>query len=329
MVTQKHPGGTPPDLYKRIRELEPDANRQIVNQHVVSKVVLKGFAAPGHKGQGWQLTPFDLRLGREQRARGLSGCGKILNFLTFASESAERVWKSVEDRLDSAIKAARAGNLHSNNAQVEAIKDGIALHLVRSPRYLELHQAIVSKTMEDVRRETLQSRMPMLRNEFRRRYGLEPAGREALEVVLDEPLENWRTLAESGAIARVSMESMYHRIRAILQPFAVEVWHIPSGLELLISESPAFTIKYLDQGQHMQLHVAVGDANCVAMPMARNCLLALGATPKVDELLPNQVRLFNHLQVAVAYDHVYYRPGSSLKTFVEGEMSTRGQGAAL
>jgi len=329
MVTPKRPGGTPPDLYERIRELEPEADRHVVNQHVVSKVVLKGFAAPGHKGQGWQLTPFNLRLGHERRSRGLNGCGKIPNFLTYASESAEQVWKSVEDRLDSAIKSARAGNLHSDNAQVEAIKDGIALHLVRSPRYMELHQAIVSKTMEDVRRETLQSRVPMLRNEFRRRYGLEPAGREALEVVLDEPLEDWRTRAASGAIARVSMESMFHKIRAILHPFAVEVWHIPSGLELLISDSPAFTLRYLDEGRHIQLHVAAGDANCVAMPMARDCLLALGATSKDDELLPNQVTLFNRLQIAIAYEHVYYRPGSGLRTFVEGEMSTRSQAGAL
>jgi hypothetical protein len=163
----------------------------------------------------------------------------------------------------------------------------------------------------------------MLQAEFRRRYGLEPAGREALEVVLAEPFREWRTLAERGAIARVSMEAMFHRIRAMLeQSWAVEVWHIPDGLELLISDSPAITIRY-DERLNMQTHVAVGDANCIVMPIARDCLVALGPTSKDDVLLRNQVELFNRLQVGSAYEHVYYRPGSDLRAFVENEFERR------
>ena len=76
------------------------------NQHVVSRVVLKGFAAPGAKGAGWQLTPFDVHRRNELKSRGLRGCGKISNFLTFAPASAEHLWnKGVENKLDSAINA--------------------------------------------------------------------------------------------------------------------------------------------------------------------------------------------------------------------------------
>jgi len=131
------PPADPSEVYlKRVSELEPEADRRIKNQHVVSKVILKGFAAPGPGSASWQLTPFDLRLGRELKPRGLGGCGKVPDFLTFASESAEQLWKSVEDQLHTAIGAARAGHLHDQDAHVEAIKDGIALHLVRSLRYL-------------------------------------------------------------------------------------------------------------------------------------------------------------------------------------------------
>src|SRR5690348_1417823 len=94
------PPGDPSEVYlKRIRELGPEAHKRIMNQHVVSRVILKGFAAPGPGSKGWQLTPFDLRLGHELRARGLRGCGKLPNFLEFASESAEQLWKTVEDQL--------------------------------------------------------------------------------------------------------------------------------------------------------------------------------------------------------------------------------------
>jgi hypothetical protein len=79
------PPADPSDIYlKRLRELEPQADKRIKNQHVVSKVILKGFAAPG-PGTGWQLTPFDLHLSQELNPRGLGGCGKVPDFLTFAS----------------------------------------------------------------------------------------------------------------------------------------------------------------------------------------------------------------------------------------------------
>ena len=115
------------DVYlRRLRELELEADKRIRNQHIVSKVILKGFAALGPRGAGWQLTPFDLHLGHEQKPRGLAGCGKVPDFLTFASASAEQLWKSVEDQLHDAIATAQSRHLHDENAHAEAIKDCIA-----------------------------------------------------------------------------------------------------------------------------------------------------------------------------------------------------------
>jgi len=312
------PPADPSEVYlKRVSELEPEADRRIKNQHVVSKVILKGFAAPGPGGAGWQLTPFDLRLGRELKPRGLGGCGKVPDFLTFASESAEQLWKSVEDQLHPAIGAARAGHLHDQDAHAEAIKDGIALHLVRSLRYLEMHRAIVAQSIEDVRREAVHSRRAMLQAEFHRRYGLLAAGPEALGALLDEPISKWRALDTRGATVRVSMEAMFRRVRAALRLQAVEVWHVPISYELLISDSPAFTFRYLGEDTSVKLNVAIGDSHVIALPLARDCLVAIGPKAKDDELLPDQVSLFNQLQVSIGHRHVYYRPGSGLKAFVQ------------
>jgi hypothetical protein len=46
-----------------LRDLEPEASRQVRNQHVTSKVLLKGFAELGPRGKSRLLTPFDLRYG--------------------------------------------------------------------------------------------------------------------------------------------------------------------------------------------------------------------------------------------------------------------------
>jgi hypothetical protein len=315
------PPADPSDVYlQRISDLEPDVGKRITNQHVVSKVLLKGFAAPGPAGSGWQLTPFDLRLGREQKTRGLRGCGKVSDFLTFASESAELLWKTVEDQLDPAIRAARAGRLHDHDSQVETIKDAIALHLVRSHRYLQVHRTIIEQSIEFVRQDALRSRTATLAAEFRHLHGLLPAGPEALAMVLDKPIAKWRALDTRGATVRVSMEAMFRRVRVALRAQAVEVWHVPSGHELLISDTPAFTFRYLDEDTTIQPNVAIGDSHGVALPLALDCLAVIGPAAKDDQLTPDQVRLFNQVQVVIAHRHVYYRPGSGLSASVRARL---------
>jgi hypothetical protein len=302
---------------ERLRELEPQANRRVKNQHVVSRVILKGFAAPGSSATGWQLTPFDLRLGSEQRSRGLKGCGKVPDFLLFASESAEQLWQAVETQLNSAVAAARAGHLHDQTAYVEAVIDGISLHLVRSLRYRDMHRTFVSQSIEDIRQTALDSRRAMLQAEFQRRYGLAAAGPEALAMILEEPISRWRSLDARGGIVRVSMEGMFRRVREAIRGQAVEIWHVPSGCELLISDSPAFTFRYSEGNTHIEANVAIGDSHGIAMPLARDCLAAIGPVNKDDELSPDQVSLFNRLQIELAYRYVYYHPGSALRTFVQ------------
>jgi len=165
----------------------------------------------------------------------------VPDFLTFASESAELLWKTAEDQLGPAVSAARAGHLGDHDAKAESIKDAIALHLVRSHRYLRMHHTIVEQSIEFVRQDAPRSRTAMLAAEFQRRHRLLPAGPEGLAAVLDEPIAKWRALDGRGVTVRVSMEAMFQRVRAALRAQAVEVWHAPRGHELLISDTPAFT----------------------------------------------------------------------------------------
>jgi hypothetical protein len=303
------------DYLQRIAALESETEPAVRDQHVVSRVVLKGFAAPGRGGAGWQLTPFDLLRRLQQRSRGLRGCGLIKDFLPFASGSAERLWGEVENKLHPAIEAARAGRLHEDPVNVAAIQEAVALHLVRSRRYVEVHEAAVRRSVEEVRQEVLNSKRQLLVSEFLHRYGLYPAGSEALEALLDEHIARWLDLRDRGALARVSAESMFRRVCGTARHAAVEVWHTPPGHELLISDSPCFTFRYVEGGR-IQANTAIGDSHGIALPLASDCLVALGPAPKDDTLELEQVPLFNRLQVEVGYGHVYYRPGSAMAEFV-------------
>jgi hypothetical protein len=302
----------------RLRELESVTERRIRDQHVVSKVILRGFAALGHGGKGWMLTPFDVRVGREMRPRGLAGCGRVPDLLMYAAESAEQLWNAeVETHLRPAIEAARDGHLHDQDAHVAAIRDGIALHLVRSLRYLEVNRAAVTQTIQNVRRTAPVARKELLEAEFQRRYGLVAAGPEALATLLEGPLAKWRSLDEKGVIARAGIEETFRRVRDTLRPLEVEVWHVPPDHELLISDSPAIAFRYSRDHMRIQANVAVGDASGIALPLARDCLAVIGPQPKDEELLPSNVELLNRLQVQEARQYVYYHPSGRLKAFVQ------------
>jgi hypothetical protein len=322
MTRWEFPPAQPDDYRDRIRALGEEQDPPVRNQHVVSKVLLKGFAAPGRKGSGWQLTPYDVAHNRELRSRSLRECGKTENFLAFASGSAENHWATtVENKLGDAVAAARRGELLSDRHLVDVIKDAIALHIARSHHYMAVHNESVARTVEEVRRETLRTREPMLRDEFRRRYGLDAAGPEALGMIVDPPIAEWLELHEQGALVRVTMEETFERTRVALRPMNLEVCHTAAGGELLISDSPAHTVRYADDGA-ATLGVAIGDAHAIVMPVAADCVVAIGPEDLVGQLDPEAVERLNLWQILVAHRYVYYRPRSPLGAFVASVVSS-------
>jgi hypothetical protein len=95
----------------------------------------------------------------------------------------------------------------------------------------------------------------------------------------------------------------------------IEVWHVPRDTELLISDNAAFTFAYSDSNSKIKMNMAFGDSHGAALPIARDCLVAIGAAAKDDVLTADNVDLFNELQVRNADAYVYFRQ-SDLETFV-------------
>jgi Protein of unknown function (DUF4238) len=306
------------DYLRLIQRLPPDGGSVPHRQHVVSRAILKGFAAPGTSGHGWSLTPFNVARNEVQRDRGLTGCAYVRDFIMYAAQSAELAWKAVEDRLPPAITAARNGVLHASPSSDlrDTITDAIALHFVRNPRLLREESRLVAQATSDVRTRTLLEREAMVRDEFVRRYNLLPAGPQALEAVVDDAMIPWREYIKSGALTRVTLESLFERIRVGLRGMPIEVWHVPRDTELLISDNAAFTFAYSDSNSKINWNMAFGDSHGAALPIARDCLIAIGAAARDDVLPADKVDLFNELQVRNADAYVYFRPGSGLETFV-------------
>lgn len=308
------------DSLGRIARLPLDTGQTPRDQHVVSRAILKGFAAPGGSRRGWQLRPLDVRRNRIHRDLGPKGCAVVRDFIVYAAGSAEMVWKRTEDVLPRALESARRGDLHSVSDQRvrDTITDAIALHFVRKPWLLREHGRLVEEATSEVLTRTLLERHDVLVRKFVARYKLEPAGPEALASVMDEAISPWRDAIESGALARVALESLFEQVSAGLREMPIEVWHAPPGKEFAISDNAAFTFAYWDEGCKIRTNMAIGDAHGIALPLASDCLVAIGREPKDGVMPADLVDLFNELQVRNADTYVYFRPGSGLEHFLQG-----------
>ncbi|MEU8663017.1 DUF4238 domain-containing protein [Actinoplanes philippinensis] len=312
------PDGEPPEAaLARIQELQNRIEPHVSNQHVVSRAILKGFAAPGPNGKGWHLVPFDVRRKVAKKPLGLRGCAKSVDFLTVASDSAEKIWKQIEDYIPDVVTAVREGHLQPTGPLAVAARDCLALHLIRSLRFMEVHEKSVTTTVANFAPFIVNQHPEVFVREFRKRHGgLLPAGRSSLESMVQPYVDDWMTLHERGLTARASMESMLQRVRATLGPLHLQIWRTPPGKEFLISDSPCLTLQYQDGDRFIKPHIAIGDAHTVAMPISNDCLLSVGPETSDEVFTEWNVDLFNRLQLMSAYEHVYYRPGSSLANWI-------------
>ena len=257
------------------------------------------------------------------RPLGLKGCGKFLDFLVVATTSAEQMWAEVENDIPAMVAAAQAGNLHQDSALVAVARDCLALHMVRSQRYMMAHAKAVDMALAGFKDFAIDKWRERLIEAFVAKHGgILPAGRESLGVLVDPVIENWTRLDASGLLARADIEFMFHRVRETFANVNVQVWHAPAGAELLISDSPCLTLRYDASRTRVEPHVAIGDSHTVVMAIAKDCYLALGEDEQDDVLTSNNVQLFNELQMRSAFGYLYYHPGSNLGSSINAFFST-------
>jgi hypothetical protein len=308
------PGPSVDELIRRLQDLGVSDEPHVGKQHVVSRVLLKQFSAPGRNGHCLIAHHREHGPGRPKSVRE---CGKAPNLLRAGAASAERLWKETEDKLPRAITAAQASRTELAAGDVKTLKDAIALHLVRSLRYMAIHEAAFAEAAGEVRQKLLNSRSGLLESEFARRHsGLRPAGAEALNLLLDSELSPWQEAEESGLLGRVYIESMYVRMRQGFDGMGLELGRVPPRHSLLIGDSPAVPIRFKD-GQLQTVNCAVGDSHTVVLPLTPHLIVVLGPEDLVGDLTPGHVSLLNEAQLIAAKDYVYYPPRSPLAAYFQ------------
>lgn len=311
------------DLLTGVHRVLQAGDDNIADQHVVSKVVLKRFAARAGQHKGL-IVPFNLDYPQARHApRGPDGCGKIKNFVPVASASLEQVWKPTEDALHDVFKSLDESRLFEEPAHLAVIKDAIALHYVRSTKVRDIHQTIFDNVSSVTRGWWLNERRPLLDHAYYERYRLYPAGEQTREAFIDEVMEPFSTAAESGALFRARVEEIFAIARAMPSKFGgVEIVQPEEG-EFLIGDVPALTVRHDQLTVGVRAGIALGDANTVIFPLGPHHLAALGPANQIGTVPKRTVDRLNAMQVEAAHRYVYFRPGSGLDETVRTALPMR------
>ncbi|MEV6110468.1 DUF4238 domain-containing protein [Streptomyces sp. NPDC051940] len=291
--------------------------QQVSRQHVVSKVLLKQFTAPGPRSSGNQLVAFDLKYPeRHHKLKTPRQCGWVRDFISFDPDSAEDLWRQIEQRVPEVFSALNAGAYFDDPRLVEVLRDLIAVHMVRSHWYLEVHQQSYKRAYDRLRVGLLRDHSERVRAEALRETGLHLTTPGALAAYVDRVMEGSVPAREyvSGKMFRISIEDMFNKIREAIGDWGLEIVRPQQG-EFLIGDTPAMTLRR--ESDTWTYGVALGDASTVVLPLGPKCLVALGADNASASIPLQSVYEINVVQVLAAQRHVFFRPGSGLNDFVK------------
>lgn len=312
-------------IYARIEELRPEADRHVVGQHVISQVLLKRFATP-FGSDGLKLLPFNLdHPHRLHKMASPRKCGKVKHFARFASASLEQVWGKLETRIPDAAAAVDRGDVFQHEQHVQTLKDLIALHLVRSLNYRDVHQRIFTKIYTEQRTALLTNQSDLLRLAVLQRSGLHLAGPQGLIAAADDILRPHRQNFESGADFRVRIEDTFAEAKGMISGAGLEIL-VPAVGEFLLGDIPALVIQ---QSQtRTAFNVAIGDSTAIVLPFGPRHLL-VGRTPRngMGVATEEMVGFLNRLQIEAAHQRLYLRPNSGQDAFVRSYLKLGGRSA--
>jgi hypothetical protein len=139
-------------------------------------------------------------------------------------------------------------------------------------------------------------------------------------------------LADSGALWRERIESLYLQARAITDTAGLEILMPRESGEFLIGDVPALTVRADRAGVGVLGGIALAEAQSVFLPLGPRHVTALGRADGIIHLTSGQVAEVNARQLIGAIDYVYLRPGSPLmdtvRSFADQRKNAFGTTAA-
>ena len=296
------------ELIRKAEEAVSTSRPTRKRQHVISQGVLRRFVEDIPPG-GRQLVRFDLAAGKA-KLTGTNGVGYVDNFVPVDSQATEDLWQQVETRLPQATDAALNGMALASPAHRQTLRHAVALHFARNPQTLTIHNQSFADAIQDwVERS---ARTPLAARAFRLRYGLEPAGPEALRLGAEAVQERLIKLHNEGGLFRLSVQRLFEMVCDRFDARGIQILTPASASkEFLLGDLPAVTVARATGTAGLGEGVTVDQADEILMPLAPGLLIVVGPPDGARSVPDNEVDAHNELQARVAQAYLVHRPGVS------------------
>jgi hypothetical protein len=283
------------------------SSKKVKDQHYVSQVVLRQFVETIKAGN--VLTRQRLATGVTDPI-GTKGVAFMEHFVAVDSQTTEALWQKVEGALRPAIDLAIRGAA-LRTAQKSTLRNAVALHLVRNPQSLTIHDTAF-ETAAANQVEQLKN-TPFAEEAFHRHTGgLVAAGPEGRSIGIERAQGRLRGIETSGGLFRLSVQRLYEKVCDRFQGrgLAILTPANPSK-EFLLGDVPSVTYNTTTGSTGLDRGVAVDQADEIAMPLAPGLLVAIGPPDCARLISDSEVDHYNRLQVRAARDFVMYRPSAT------------------
>jgi Protein of unknown function (DUF4238) len=290
-------------------------NNPTRDQHTTTARLLKRFTdASSDKLKEYYLPR------RREYDNSPSRAGRVKDYIRHDPQAHEDYWNTeVESHLSAAFAAVDDGTILDCPDLVMVLKKCIALHWARSAAYKKAHEELFENVTEQQKRQWLEDFRPVLERAFYFRYGLYPAGSEALEHI-NELLHEAPEIVTSGEFFAGRVRHNFDVARNHFASSNLEVARPPAGMQFLIGDSPALSIA-VRNGQ-LYTKVPLFDAGTITLPIGPGHSIGLGGGgDKWIDLDESHVAQLNAMQVNEAVIWVRYHPRSGLKSFVDAVRS--------
>jgi hypothetical protein len=276
-------------------------------QHLVSEVILRRFA-----DANGQILRIDLKSGK-MAPRHPAACMYELDFISAASDEAEALWKTVEDRMWSAYVALENGAADQDPDAIATIKDCIALHFIRSHtiKYVAQQssrsaiQTMLNRLMGEEGRKVDRNYLEENKIILAGPQGREFAARKLLATVepaLSSPDEFWKRVRDQ-----------FQNLKAWCAPLQLEILTPKDDAgDFLIGDTPALSYEAGNLMGGPKAGVTLDRAAAVYMPLSPRYVVSLavkGGRYAVERPL---VALVNQMQILNAHKQICSRTTSQI-----------------
>lgn len=285
---------------------------KISQQHLVSQVVLGGFAESVSKSSGEQLLSFDLHHPRRHhKLRSTKECGWEKDFVAVESTSAEQLWGRFETRVHGALNAVRAGTPLVDPTHAEVLRDLVVLHHVRSYHFQKVYEGVIERAPAELSARLARKLPQKVVLEAFRETGLRLTEPGELLAYAEQRGMVWSH--EWKELFRSSIEDTLGKARQVAATWRVEV-RTPGSGEFLIGDNPGLTLRRGASGQ-LEHGMAIGDATSMVLPVGPRCLLTLVPASLTGMVAATTVEELNTVQVLAANRYVYMHRAKTLQEF--------------